>query len=148
MLSMQAASLCWIAASHADTEGLHSTHRTSRRECNACLGEPRCLRPQTTPLSASICWLCTKLTALQAEKIEADPLLATGKVRARTANEILRAFAHVQRDGHLLWLPIYAHHGTADHLANIQVGSLFMNTSLLIIRGLIELASGSFKAGS
>lgn len=61
---------------------------------------------------------------MQADKIEADPLLATGKVRARTANEILRAFAHVQRDGHLLWLPLYAHHGTADHLANIQVRKL------------------------
>ena len=37
---------------------------------------------------------------------------------------MLRAFAHVRRFGHLVWLPIYAHHGTNDHLASIQVRCL------------------------
>lgn len=58
---------------------------------------------------------------LQENKIAADPLLAKNNVRARTANEMLRAFAHVREYGHLLWLPIYCHHGTSDKLASISV---------------------------
>ena len=41
-------------------------------------------------------------------------------MRCRTANELLKAFNHVQLYGHQLWLPIYCHHGTADKLASIQ----------------------------
>lgn len=52
--------------------------------------------------------------------ISRDPLLSNRNVRARTANELLRAFAHVKQCGHLLWLPIYCHHGTSDQLASIN----------------------------
>ena len=68
--------------------------------------------------------------------IEADPLLARGNVRARTANEMLRAFAHVRRFGHLVWLPIYAHHGTNDHLASIQVRCRSCGLALRLTRAL------------
>lgn len=53
-------------------------------------------------------------------------MLAKNNVRARTANEMLRAFAHVRDYGHLLWLPIYCHHGTADKLASIAVSPLHL----------------------
>ena len=53
--------------------------------------------------------------------MEEDPLNAQGAVRARTANELLKAFHVVsQREGEL-WLPIYAHHGSSDRLANLKV---------------------------
>jgi hypothetical protein len=42
-------------------------------------------------------------------------------MRARTAAETLKGFAHVRREGFRLHLPIYAHHGTADILADIKV---------------------------
>ena len=47
-------------------------------------------------------------------------------MRARTANEMLRAFAHVREYGHLLWLPIYCHHGTKDKLASISVSPILV----------------------
>lgn len=64
---------------------------------------------------------CLKVQEMLDQKVATDPLLCSTNVRARTANELLRAFAHVQQFGHLLWLPIYCHHGTADKLANIKV---------------------------
>ena len=60
-------------------------------------------------------------------------------MRARTANEMLRAFAHVRRFGHLVWLPIYAHHGTNDHLASIQVRCLSHGLAARLIRALYLL---------
>lgn len=60
------------------------------------------------------------------EVIASDPLLASRNVRARTANEMLRAFAHVKQFGHMLWLPIYCHHGTADRLASLNAVKLLL----------------------
>ncbi|KAK9805999.1 hypothetical protein WJX73_002649 [Symbiochloris irregularis] len=53
-------------------------------------------------------------------KMEEDPLNSTGNVRARTANEFLKAFRVVFEREHELRLPIYAHHGSCDRLANIS----------------------------
>ena len=53
--------------------------------------------------------------------MEEDPLNAQGAVRARTANELLKAFYVVSQREKELWLPIYAHHGSKDRLANLQV---------------------------
>ena len=61
------------------------------------------------------------LTDLQIELMEADPYNVMGNVRARTANEMLHAFSHVARHERELELPIYAHHGTKDRLANLGV---------------------------
>ena len=82
---------------------------------------------------------------MQESEIQADPLLARGNVRARTANEMLRAFAHVRRFGHLVWLPIYAHHGTNDHLASIQVRCLSCDLGSWLTRAL-SLASTWLKS--
>jgi hypothetical protein len=54
--------------------------------------------------------------------MEEDPLNSLGNLRARTAHQILRAFAHMQARERELRLPIYAHHGTRDRLADVQVG--------------------------
>ncbi len=54
--------------------------------------------------------------------MEEDPYNNLGNLRARTANEILKAFGHVARLESSLHLPIYAHHGTQDRLADLQVG--------------------------
>ena len=54
--------------------------------------------------------------------MEADPYNVMGNVRARTANEMLHAFSHVAAHERELELPIYAHHGTKDRLANLGVG--------------------------
>ncbi|KAK9829537.1 hypothetical protein WJX72_006371 [[Myrmecia] bisecta] len=48
-----------------------------------------------------------------------DPLNYPGDVRCKTANEILKAFREAQRKEHLLTLPIYAHHGTADLVTSL-----------------------------
>ena len=56
--------------------------------------------------------------------MEEDPLNSQGNVRARTANEMLKAFGHVAQQEKQLVLPIYAHHGEEDRLANLAVGSL------------------------
>ena len=53
--------------------------------------------------------------------METDPYNVMGNVRARTANEMLHAFSHVARHERELELPIYAHHGTKDRLANLGV---------------------------
>lgn len=58
----------------------------------------------------------------QIKLMEEDPLNNLGNLRARTAHQILRAFAHVQQRERELALPIYAHHGTRDRLADVQVG--------------------------
>ncbi|CAL8467496.1 g7034 [Coccomyxa elongata] len=52
--------------------------------------------------------------------MEEDPYNNLGNLRARTANEILKAFGHVARHESSLHLPIYAHHGTHDKLADLQ----------------------------
>ncbi len=57
----------------------------------------------------------------QIEMMETDPYNILGNLRARTANEILKAFSHVKRHETALSLPIYAHHGTEDRLADIKV---------------------------
>jgi hypothetical protein len=56
--------------------------------------------------------------------MEEDPYNNLGNVRARTANEILKAFGHLARHERELCLPIYAHHGTNDRLANLQARQL------------------------
>ena len=56
--------------------------------------------------------------------MEEDPLNSQGNVRARTANEMLKAFGHVAQQEKQLVLPIYAHHGEEDRLANLAVRSL------------------------
>lgn len=53
--------------------------------------------------------------------MEEDPYNNLGNLRARTANEILKAFRHVASHEASLHLPIYAHHGTHDRLANLEV---------------------------
>ena len=57
----------------------------------------------------------------QIRVMEEDPYNNLGNLRARTANEILKAFGHVARLESSLQLPIYAHHGTHDRLADLQV---------------------------
>lgn len=57
----------------------------------------------------------------QVQEMENDPLNSNGNVRARTANEFLKAFRHVFEREHELQLPIYAHHGGSDRLANLSV---------------------------
>ena len=57
----------------------------------------------------------------QMKLMETDPYNILGNLRARTANEILKAFSHVKRHEAALALPIYAHHGTNDKLADIKV---------------------------
>lgn len=57
----------------------------------------------------------------QLQEMEEDPLNGSGNVRARTANEFLKAFRWVFEHEHKLCLPIYAHHGTHDRLANMTV---------------------------
>ncbi len=42
-------------------------------------------------------------------------------MRARTANEMLNGFAYVRAEGYRLHLPIYAHHGKSDSLAEVKV---------------------------
>ena len=42
-------------------------------------------------------------------------------MRARTANELLRAFRQIARHEHELSLPLYAHHGKEDRLASLPV---------------------------
>lgn len=62
--------------------------------------------------------------------MEEDPLNSQGNVRARTANEMLKAFGHVaQQEGQLV-LPIYAHHGGEDRLANLRVCPLSAVTGM------------------
>lgn len=58
---------------------------------------------------------------LQVQEMEEDPLNASGNVRARTGNEFLKAFRRVFEREHELQLPIYAHHGAGDRLANLSV---------------------------
>ncbi|CAL5222462.1 g4830 [Coccomyxa viridis] len=53
------------------------------------------------------------------ESMETDPYNILGNVRARTANELLHAFGHIAQHEGELELPIYAHHGTKDRLANL-----------------------------
>lgn len=53
--------------------------------------------------------------------METDPYNVLGNVRARTANEMLHAFKYVACHESELELPIYAHHGTKDRLANLGV---------------------------
>ena len=74
------------------------------------------------------------LADLQIELMEADPYNVMGNVRARTANEMLHAFSHVARHERELELPIYAHHGTKDRLANLGVsrGLLLMTCCCLV----------------
>ena len=60
---------------------------------------------------------------LQIESMETDPYNILGNVRARTANELLHAFGHIAQHEAELELPIYAHHGTKDRLANLGVSS-------------------------
>lgn len=60
-------------------------------------------------------------TCAQIQLMETDPYNILGNLRARTANEILKAFKHVKRRETALALPIYAHHGTKDNLADIKV---------------------------
>ena len=67
------------------------------------------------------CWNLTVCTQMQIKAMEEDPLNNLGNLRARTANEILKGFRHLQRHERELRLPIYAHHGTEDHLADVQV---------------------------
>lgn len=57
----------------------------------------------------------------QIRVMEEDRYNNLGNLRARTANEILKAFGHVARLESSLQLPIYAHHGTHDRLADLQV---------------------------
>ena len=64
------------------------------------------------------------LAGLQIESMETDPYNILGNVRARTANEMLHAFGHIARHESELELPIYAHHGTKDRLANLGVGNI------------------------
>ena len=64
------------------------------------------------------------LAGLQIESMESDPYNILGNVRARTANEMLHAFGHIARHESELELPIYAHHGTKDRLANLGVGNI------------------------
>ena len=66
--------------------------------------------------------------------MEQDPYNNLGNLRARTANEILKAFGHVQRNEAALILPIYAHHGTNDRLADVKVkpkSAFFLRPCLL-----------------
>ena len=58
--------------------------------------------------------------------METDPYNIMGNGRARTANELLHAFGHIARHESELELPIYAHHGTKDRLANLGVSSCCM----------------------
>ena len=62
--------------------------------------------------------------------MEEDPLNSQGNVRARTANELLKAFGHVAEQESQLELPIYAHHGGEDRLANLGVSCLLYPVSL------------------
>ncbi len=62
-----------------------------------------------------------RLLRVQIRVMEEDPYNNLGNLRARTANEILKAFGHVARHESSLHLPIYAHHGTHDKLADLQV---------------------------
>lgn len=73
---------------------------------------------------------------LQIKAMEEDPYNNLGNLRARTANEILKAFSHVSRNESALHLPIYAHHGTRDRLADIEVGSLRPGLQLQSLRTL------------
>ena len=66
----------------------------------------------------------TPTLVLQMHEMEEDPLNASGNVRARTANEFLKAFRRVFEHEHELHLPIYAHHGSMDRLANLTVSKV------------------------
>ncbi len=82
-------------------------------------------------LSAFQFWLCDVVPALmQIESIETDPYNVLGNVRARTANELLHAFGYIASHESELELPIYAHHGTKDRLANLGVSRRVGSTSL------------------
>lgn len=64
----------------------------------------------------------------------ADPLNFKGKVRARTAAETLRGFAEAGQKAHMLHLPVFAHHGTADRVTSLPVWLSFCLQMALCMR--------------
>ena len=74
-----------------------------------------------SPPLPSLIKLDALCVTLQIASMETDPYNILGNVRARTANELLHAFGHIARHEAELELPIYAHHGTKDRLANLGV---------------------------
>eukprot|EP00884_Botryococcus_braunii_P004277 jgi/Botrbrau1/13850/Bobra.0056s0086.2 len=50
-------------------------------------------------------------------------------MRARTANEMVNGFAYVRAEGYRIRLPIYAHHGMSDSLAEIKAVKKFLGVS-------------------
>ena len=82
---------------------------------------------------------------LQIESMETDPYNILGNVRARTANELLHAFGHIAQHEAELELPIYAHHGTKDRLANLGVRPLSYAS---IIDSLAAVGSQKVIAGA
>ena len=76
------------------------------------------LRDATKSLFTCVFFLLKHVFLLQMHELDSDPLLATGNIRARTANELLKAFRHVSKEGHRLALPIYAHHGKHQLCSN------------------------------
>lgn len=55
-----------------------------------------------------------------------DPLNIVGNIRARTGNEILHGFRHVNGKERQITLPIYAAHGTNDHTTSSAAVKKFL----------------------
>lgn len=72
----------------------------------------------------------------------ADPLNFKGKVRARTAAETLRGFAEAGQKAHMLHLPVFAHHGTADRVTSLPAMRIFMSNIASKDRTLREVEHG------
>lgn len=72
-----------------------------------------------------------------------DPLNVIGNVRARTGNEILKAFKAVNKKTQELSLPIYAAHGTVDRCTSYPAVKRFLEhvSAVLALRliGLVLL---------
>jgi acylglycerol lipase len=66
-----------------------------------------------------------------------DPLNCPQPVAARTANETLLAFKELDRRKSELWIPVYAHHGTADACTSFPATRAFME-------GLVEVNDKTF----
>ena len=62
---------------------------------------------------------------LQVEDYVNDKLNFVGKVRARTAHEILKGFSSLEQRQSQLTLPILAVHGTADRCTSLPVSSFY-----------------------
>ncbi|KAK9806587.1 hypothetical protein WJX73_005106 [Symbiochloris irregularis] len=70
-----------------------------------------------------------------------DPLTLKGKVRVRTAAQILQAFSEAKEQRSRLRLPVFAHHGDGDKITSLPAMREFMaaipshNKTLKVVRG-------------